>query len=333
MKLNSKLTPGESSQETNVKQEVAFERPPVVLRSRLHSSRIGEWCVEKLLFVAAAFSIVVTLGIVGILVFESIPFFKVVSLKDFFFDPYWTPMFADPHFGISSLLSGTLVTTFVALSVAIPVGSIIAIYLSEYASSRVRETLKPILELLSAIPTVVYGYFALLVVTPILQKIFLSVFGSELISGFSMLSAGLVMGVMIIPYVSSLSEDAMRAVPMELREASYALGSTRLQTSLGVVVPAAFSGITAAYILAISRAVGETMIVAIAAGMQPTLTLNPLEPAATITAFIVQVSLGDLPHGTIGYQSIFVAGLSLLILTLLFNLLGHWMRKKYREAY
>jgi phosphate transport system permease protein len=179
----------------------------------------------------------------------------------------------------------------------------------------------------------VYGYFALLLVAPILQNLFLLLFGSELISGFSMLSAGLVMGVMIIPYVSSLSEDAMRSVPMDLREASYALGSTRLQTALRVVVPAAFSGITAAYILAISRAVGETMIVAIAAGMQPTLTLNPLEPAATITAFIVQVSLGDLPHGTIGYQSIFVAGLSLLILTLAFNLLGQWLRKKFREAY
>ncbi len=306
---------------------------PFSFRSRSPLQRFRESLIEKALFFAAFFSILVTIGIVSILVVESIPFFKEVKLSDFLFDPLWTPLFADPHYGIGSLLAGTLVTTFVALAVAIPVGSIIAIYLSEYANSKVREWVKPILELLSAIPTVVYGYFALLVVAPVLQSIFSFLFGDPLISGFSMLSAGLVMGIMIIPYVSSLSEDAMRAVPMYLREASYAMGATRFQTALKVVVPAATSGITAAYILAISRAVGETMIVAIAAGMQPNLSLNPLEPASTVTSYIVQVSLGDLPHGTIGYQTIFVAGLSLLIITFGFNLLGYWVRKRFREVY
>jgi len=292
-----------------------------------------EWWIEKALFLAALSSVLITLGIVFILVWESIPFFKEIPLKDFILDPLWTPLFSEPHYGIGSLICGTLVTTLVALMVAIPVGSIIAIFLSEYAPAKLREWVKPSLELLSAIPTVVYGYFALLVVAPWLQKIFSMFFGAPLISGFSMLSAGLVMGIMIIPYVSSLSEDAMRAVPMYLREASYALGATRFQTALKVVVPSAFSGITAAYILAISRAVGETMIVAIAAGMQPTLTLNPLQPASTITAYIVQVSLGDLPHGSLGYQTIFVAGLTLLVFTLSFNLVGYWLRKRFREVY
>jgi phosphate transport system permease protein len=190
-----------------------------------------------------------------------------------------------------------------------------------------REILKPTLELLGAVPTVVYGYFALLFVTPLLQKIYPG------LPGFNLLSAGIVMGIMIIPYVSSISEDAMRAVPMALREGSYAMGATRLQTALKVVVPAAFSGIASAYILGISRAVGETMILAVAAGMQPNLTFNPLEPAATITAFIVQVALGDLPHGSVGYQTIFAAGLTLMVLTLACNLAGHYLRKRFREAY
>ena len=222
---------------------------------------------------------------------------------------------------------GTAVTTWVALLVAIPAGSIIAIYLSEYASHHAREILKPSLELLSAIPTVVYGYFALLFVTPLLQK-----FLPEL-PGFNMLSPGVVIGIMIIPYVASLSEDAMRAVPMYIREGSYAMGATRFQTACRVVFPSAFSGITASYILGISRALGETMVVVIAAGMQPNFTINPLEPAETITAYIVQVSLGDLPHGSIGYQTIFVAGLFLLVITFAFNILGHYCRKHFREAY
>jgi len=269
----------------------------------------------------------VTLGIVGILAYESIAFFRAVPLIDFLTDTQWTPLFSDAHYGILPLISGTLITTLVAVCVAIPLGTVVAIYLSEYAPHRLRETVKPVLELLSAIPTVVYGYFALLFVTPLLQKILPN------LPGFNMLSAGLVMGVMIIPYVSSLSEDAMRAVPMQIREGSYAMGATRFQTALRVVTPSALSGISAAYILAFSRAIGETMVVAIAAGMQPNLTWNPMEPAATITAYIVQVSLGDLPHGSIGYQTIFAAGLTLMLITLVFNILGHWMKKKFREVY
>jgi len=213
------------------------------------------------------------------------------------------------------------------LLIAIPLGTIIAIFLSEFAGHKTRETLKPMLELLSGVPTIIYGYFALLFITPVLQKLLPD------LPGFNVLSAGLVMGIMIIPYVSSLSEDAMRAVPMSLREGSYAMGATRFQTAITVVVPAALSGIASAYILGVSRAVGETMILAVAAGMQPNLTLNPMEPAATITSYIVQVALGDLPHGSVGYQTIFAAGLTLMLLTLSFNLLGYWMRRKYREAY
>jgi phosphate transport system permease protein len=215
----------------------------------------------------------------------------------------------------------------VALAVALPIGTIVAIYLSEFAPALLREIVKPVLELLSAVPTVVYGYFALLFVAPLLQR-----FIPDLPT-FSMLSAGVVMGIMIIPYVSSLSEDAMRAVPKLLREGSYALGANRLQTSVKVVFPAALSGIGAAYILGISRAIGETMIVAIAAGTQPNLTLDPRNPAATITAYIVQVSLGDLPHGSIGYQSIFAAGLVLFCMTLFFNVVGHVLRRRFREEY
>ena len=288
---------------------------------------IGGRIAEIFLFCAAASSVLITLGIVSILILESSTFFAHVPLSQFLFDTQWTPLFADAHFGILPLFCGTMVTTLVALFIAIPVGTIIAIFLSEYIPSGLREVLKPVLELLAAVPTVVYGYFALLFVTPLLQQIF------PKLAGFSMLSAGLVMGIMIIPYVASLSEDAMRAVPTSLREASYALGANRLKTSLSVVCPAAISGMAASYILAISRAVGETMIVSIAAGMQPQLTLNPSEPAATITAFIVQVSLGDLPHGSIGYQSIFAAGLTLFLMTLLFNVLGHLLRKKFRQAY
>ena len=283
--------------------------------------------IEFLLFVAAFSSVAVTAGIVFILLYESATFFKHVPLKDFFTDRLWTPLFADAHYGIMPLVAGTLVTTGVALSVALPVGTIVAIYLSEFAPFRLREIIKPALELLSAVPTVVYGYFALGLVAPLLQKLIPN------LPLFSMLSAGIVMGVMIIPYVSSLSEDAMRAVPMLLREGSYALGASRLWTAVKVVFPAALSGIGAAYILGISRAIGETMIVAIAAGMQPNLTWNPTEPAATITAYIVQVSLGDLPHGGIGYQSIFAAGLTLFVMTLCFNIAGHVLRKKFREAY
>ena len=294
-------------------------------RSRLRHLR--ERLIESLLFLAALSSVAITIGIVGVLVVESAGFFKHVSLLDFLTDTQWTPLFDDAHYGILPLMAGTLVTTAIALVVAIPLGTITAIYLSEYAGYRTREIIKPLMELLSAVPTVVYGYFALLFVTPLLQKLL-----PEL-PGFNMLSAGLVIGVMIIPYVSSLSEDAIRAVPMHLRESSYAMGATRLQTSVRVVIPAAFSGIAAAYILGISRAIGETMVVAIAAGMQPNLTWNPMEPAATITAYIVQVSLGDVPHGSIGYQTIFAAGLTLLLMTLVFNIAGFTLRKRFRQVY
>lgn len=289
--------------------------------------RRQEKAIELVLLAAACVSVVTTVGIVYILVKESLVFFAAVPLWTFLTDTQWTPLFSDAHFGIMVLLSGTVTSSAVALLIAIPLGTIIAIYLSEFAGHRTRETLKPVLELLSGVPTIIYGYFALLFVTPLLQKIYPG------LPGFNILSAGIVMGIMIIPYVSSLSEDAMRAVPMSLREGSYAMGATRLQTAVRVVVPAATSGIASAYILGISRAVGETMILAVAAGMQPNLTLNPLEPAATITSYIVQVALGDLPHGSIGYQTIFAAGLSLMLLTLLFNLIGHWMRRRFREVY
>ncbi|MGQ0525975.1 MAG: phosphate ABC transporter permease subunit PstC [Betaproteobacteria bacterium] len=295
--------------------------------ARRRLRHVKERAIESALFLAASVSVVTTVGIVAILLYESIEFFRHVSLWDFLTDTQWTPLFADAHYGILPLLSGTLVSSMVALSVAIPLGTIIAIYLSEFAPFTVREIAKPFLELLGGIPTIIYGYFALLFVTPLLQLFFPG------LPGFNLLSAGLVMGIMIIPYVSSVSEDAMRAVPMNLREGSYAMGATRFQTAIRVVTPAAFSGIAAAYILGISRAVGETMILAVAAGMQPNLTWNPMEPAATITAYIVQVALGDLPHGSIGYQTIFAAGLTLALVTLFFNVLGHLLRKRYRQAY
>jgi len=283
--------------------------------------------VELILLLAGMVAVFTTIAIVCVLVYESSFFFRTVSIGEFLTDTMWTPLFADARYGILPLVSGTLTTTMVALLVAIPVGTTIAIYLSEFAPHRLRETVKPILELLGAVPTVVYGYFALLMVTPLLQKLIPG------LPGFNMLSAGLVIGLMIVPYVATVGEDAMRAVPRYMREGSYAMGATRLQTALRVVVPGALSGIAAAYILGISRAVGETMVVAIAAGMQPQLTFNPTEPAATITAYIVQVSLGDLPHGSIGYQSIFAAGLVLMLITLVFNVIGFFLTRRFREAY
>jgi phosphate transport system permease protein len=283
--------------------------------------------VEAFLLLAGLVAVFTTLAIVFTLVSESLPFFEKVPLSDFLTDTMWTPLFADAHYGILPLVAGTLVTTLVALALAIPCGTIIAIYLSEFAPHKVREIIKPCLELLGAVPTVVYGYFALVMVTPLLQKLIPD------LPGFNMLSAGLVIGIMIIPYVASVSEDAMRSVPNYMREGSYAMGATRFQTATRVVVPGALSGIAAAYILGISRAVGETMVVAVAAGLQPTLTLDPRESAATITAFIVQVSLGDLPHDSIGYQSIFAAGLVLMLITLIFNIAGFALTRRFREVY
>lgn len=305
----------------------SLSRPVSPRLARRASRNVKERIIEAILFAAAAVSVFVTVGIVYILVRESIIFFQQVSIIDFLTDTQWTPLFDDAHFGIMVLLSGTAVSSAVALAVAMPLGTTIAIWLSEFATPRAREIAKPILELLSGIPTVVFGYFALLFVTPILQTFIPG------LPGFSLLSAGIVMGIMITPIVSSVSEDAMRAVPMAMREGSYAMGATRLQTALRVVFPAAISGIAAAYILGISRAVGETMILAIAAGMQPNLVWDPREPAATITSFIVQVALGDLPHGSTGYLTIFAAGLTLMLFTLVFNILGFWLRRRYRETY
>jgi phosphate transport system permease protein len=295
--------------------------------SNVRRRNLRERAIELLLFLAAFSSVLVTTAIVVILVYESYGFFSHVPIGTFLTDTMWTPLFEQPRYGILPLLCGTLLSTAVALAVAIPLGLVVAIYLSEFAPSGLREVVKPFLEILGGIPTVVYGYFALLTVTPLLQTIIPG------LPTFNVLGAGIVIGIMIIPYISSVSEDAMRAVPNSLREASYATGATKLQTAWKVVVPAAISGIAAAFVLGISRAVGETMVVAIAAGQQPNLTWNPTEPAATITAYIVQVALGDLPHGSIGYQTIFAAGLTLLLITLLFNVAAHVLRTRYREAY
>jgi len=286
-----------------------------------------ERMIEFGLLCSGIVAIFITLAIVYVLVSEAIPFFEYVSIKEFLTDTVWTPNYSIKHYGILPLISGTLTTTGIALIVAVPLGTITAIYLSEFATHKVRETIKPILELLIGVPTVVFGYFALMLVTPMLQKIYPD------LTTFNMLGPGIVMGIMIVPYIASVAEDSMRAVPMAMREGAYAMGATRFQTAVRVITPAAISGIVAAYILAISRAVGETMIVAIAAGQQPNFTFNPVESAATITSYIVSVALGDLEHDGIGYQSIFAAGLTLLIITLLINILGHMVRKKYAERY
>ncbi len=314
------------------KIEVAVDYPQARDHIRAQSGsvasrKIRERAIEFGMFLCAVFSVAVTVGIVWVLISESWQFFANVSLVDFLTDTQWTVLFENPRYGIMPLVTGTLVTSVIALLVALPLGTTIAIYLSEYGNATVREILKPILELLSAVPTVVFGYFALLFVTPILQRLLPD------LPGFNMLSAGIVIGIMIVPYVSSLSEDAMKAVPVHIREGSYAMGATRLQTALRVLMPAAFSGIASAYVLGFSRAVGETMVVAVAAGTQPNLTLNPMEGAATITAYIVQVSLGDLPHGSVAYQSIFAAGLTLMAMTLVFNIGGYLLRKRFREIY
>ncbi|MEX0590486.1 MAG: phosphate ABC transporter permease subunit PstC [Xanthobacteraceae bacterium] len=293
----------------------------------LQRRRIVALVMQGILFSAAALSVLVTAGIVYVLVSESAKFFAHVSIFDFLFDTQWTPVFENPRFGIITLVSGTVVSSLIALLVAVPLGTILAIYLSEYANSRVREVIKPVLELLAGIPTVAFGYFALLFLTPIFQ-IFIPG-----LSGFNLLVPGIVMGIMILPYIVSVSEDAMRAVPASLREGAYALGFTKLQTALRVIIPGAFSGVTAAYILGMSRAVGETMVVAIAAGQQARLAYNPLEGAATITAYIVQMSLGDLPHGSLAYLTIFAAGLTLFLMTFVFNIIAFWLRRKYREVY
>lgn len=290
-------------------------------------SRLREAVIQRLLLACALISVFTTIGIVIILVVQATGFFSKVSILEFFTGTQWTPLFQPQHFGVLPLVGGTLLTAGIAILVAIPIGLAAAVYLSEYAQDRVRRIVKPFLEVLAGIPTVVYGYFALTFLTPLLQHIF-----PDMIV-FNALSAGLVMGIMIIPMVSSLSEDAMVAVPRSLRDAGYGLGATRYEVATRVVMPAAVSGIVAACILALSRAVGETMIVVIAAGSTPKLTLNPLESIQTMTAYIVQISLGETPHGTVEYYTIFAVGLLLFFTTLLMNLFSQWFVGRYREKY
>ncbi len=289
--------------------------------------RTKERLIEVGLAAAALVTILTTVGIIWVLFSQTFEFFSNVSIISFLTDTQWTPLFADKHFGILPLVAGTFLTTLIAILVALPIGLTIAIYLNEYAPKSFRKIVKPLLEILAAVPTVVYGFFALAVITPFLQNLIPGM------AGFNALSAGIVMGIMIIPLITSMSEDALFAVPMSLREASYGMGSTRLQTAFKVMVPAASSGIIVSVILGISRAVGETMIVAIAAGQQPRLTLNPLVPIETITTYIVQVSTGDVAHGSLEYRTIFAAGMALFVFTFILNNISYWVKKKFQEKY
>ena len=296
------------------------DRPAFLARRR----RRERWA-ESALGAAASVVVLIALGILLTLLSESLPFFRVVGLWDFLFDTEWTPLFERAHFGILPLLSATLLTGLLAMLVAVPLGVLIAVWLSEFASMRTREWAKPALELLSSIPTVVFGYFVLLFVTPLLQ---------QLIPGlptFNLLAPSLVIGLMIVPYVSSLSEDALRAVPMDLREAAFSMGAGRWRAALWVVLPAAASGVTVSAVLALSRALGETMVVAIAAGQQARLVFDPRDGAATLTTYIAQVAMGDVPRHSLAYQSLFAVGLSLFLLTLAFNVLGYWIRHRFGE--
>jgi phosphate transport system permease protein len=292
-----------------------------------NTRRAVEFVVERLLFLCAAGSILVTAGIIFVLVWETIAFLRDVPITQFLFGTVWTPLFYDKQFGVLPLVTGTALVSLIAMAVALPAGLLTAIYLSEYAPAGLRRIVRPILEVLAGIPTVVYGYFALLFVTPLLQRVVPG------LAGFNALGPGIVMGIMILPMVSSLSEDAMHSVPTGLREGAYALGATRMQAAVRVVVPAAFSGISAAAILAVSRAIGETMIVAIAAGQQPRLTLDPRVPIETMTAYIVQVSQGDTAVGTLEYRTIFAVGMLLFVTTFALNLASHWLRERFREEY
>lgn len=287
-------------------------------------SPLGERLLEGGLLTCALMSVVTTLGIIAVLALESFEFFRVVSPAALLADAQWTPLFAEKHFGIWPLLSGTFSTSAIALSVALPLGLLAAIYLSEFSPPRLRRWLKPALEMLAGIPTIVYGYFALVFVTPVLQAVVPG------LAGFNSLGAGVVLGVMLMPMISSLSEDALFAVPHSLREGAYALGAARLPTILRVVLPSAGSGIAASVILAASRAVGETMIVAIAAGQQPRLTLDPRVPVETMTAYVVQVSMGDTPTGTLEYRTIFVIGAALFVMTFAMNASSHWFKRRFQ---
>jgi phosphate transport system permease protein len=290
-------------------------------------NRIVEKIAEGALFLSASLSVFVTIGIIMVLLFETIEFFREVPIVKFFTDTQWTPLFEDKHFGILPLLNATIITSLVAMIISISFGLTIAVYMSEYLKPAKRMILKPILEILATIPTVVYGYFALLFITPLLRKIFPD------ISTFNALSPGIVMGFMIIPIIATMSDDAMQAVPKWLREGGYALAANKFQVTTGVVIPSALSGIMASFILGVSRAIGETMIVTIAAGQMPNLTFNVLEPMETITAYIVQISLGDTPTGSIEFRTIFAAGMTLFVLTFILNLISYFLKSKYRERY
>jgi phosphate transport system permease protein len=301
------------------------ESPRRESRVRGQSKRMRERAVELLLVASGLISILTTAGILYVLASETIAFFAEVSLAEFLTSTEWTPLFADAKFGILPLLSGTLLTSAIAIMVALPFGLMAAIYLSEFAPSWLRRTLKPTLELLAGVPTIVYGYFALVFLTPVLQRLFPS------LSGFNALSPGIVMGIMIIPMISSLSEDALTAVPNGLREAAYGLGGTKLSSIFRVVVPAATSGVMASVILALSRAIGETMIVAIAAGQQPRFTLDPRVPIETMTTYIVQISMGDVPNGTLEYRTIFAVGSALFVMTFCMNIVSQRLSRRFRE--
>ena len=312
-------------------QESVASRGAVFGSRQLGHDARRQWqerLIELLLLATGLVAVLTTLSITAILIVESLGFFEHVSVWEFITGTVWTPLFANPSYGILPLVSGTITVTGIALLVGIPFGTIIAIYLSEFASHRAREAIKPALEMIQAVPTIVFGYFALLFVTPFLQNTLM-----PNLPGFNMLVPGLVVGLSIVPTIASLAEDAMRAVPMQMREGAYAIGANKLQVALRIVMPAAVSGVVAAYVLAAARAIGETMVVAIAAGQNASFTFNPTEAAATLTAYIAQVSLGDLEHGSIAYRSIFAAGLILLAMTLVLNIAGHFLRRRFRKAY
>jgi len=322
---DANITPVAGGAESALMKQELLEK---VARRRKRQYR-EQTLVTWLLRATAAISVATTLGIVFILLKESLGFFEEVTVWEFVTGTQWTPLFKPQHFGALPLVGGTLLVAVIAGLVSLTFGLGAAIFLSEYAPERARKILKPILEILAGIPTVVYGYFALTFITPILQ----SIFGADRVIIFNALSAGIVMGLMIMPMVSTLSEDAMVAVPRSLRDAAYALGATRFEVATKVVIPAALSGIVASFILALSRAIGETMIVKIAAGATPNLTLNPLESIQAMTAYIVQVSLGETPQGSIEYRTIFAVGLLLFVMTLAMNILGRWVIARFRQVY
>ncbi|MEM9089021.1 MAG: phosphate ABC transporter permease subunit PstC [Cyanobacteria bacterium P01_F01_bin.53] len=307
--------------------DAPFDTAPGIWQPKRGRAKLIQTIVKIICGAFAAISIFTTLGIVATLIFEAIAFLQEIPLSQFLTDTRWTPLFASKQFGIFVLVSATVMISFISIMVALPLGLLSAICLSEYATPKVRRILKPILEVLAGVPTVVYGYFALLTVTPFLQSFIPN------LQGFNALSAGLVLGVMITPMVASLSEDALYSVPRSLKDGAYALGATKRETVTSVILPAALSGIVSSLILAVSRAIGETMIVTLAAGANPTLGFNPFVPVMTMTAYIVQVTAGDAPHGTIEYKTIFAVGMTLFLLTLVLNVFSFWFVRRFREKY